>query len=398
MKRVWFYLLGISLMASCGSRQPQVDRTYEEGVEVVLNHLKPYVLPGMPSALALEEEFSIDTESEEAAAMSLFEIHDFSVDSEGNIYITQRPKPADAIIKIDRKGKFIASFGRQGQGPGEFGSRPGIEIDGEDHLIASDVSRRELFVFDKEGTLIREIRPDRDLLYFECLREKRYLLGWQTRDPEKGVFRNDFALSSEPMDNIKEFHSNEFEDPGTAPRYNAAAGGFAIGASATNIFFGDSNKDYEILVFDLNGSLVRKIKKEFRPVPVSDEYKELVRKLLESRGSRGKMMLARMYWPSHLPPFRKLFTDTEGRLYVMTNEREGERTYWHDIFTREGVFIGRIKLDNVKINFYEGKRYNDSALKVMARGDRLYCLREKDSGYVVLTIYKMKWSWLPGHR
>jgi hypothetical protein len=361
-------------MASCGSKQPRIAKTYEEGVEVVLNHLEPYLLPGVPSALKLVEDFSIDTESKEATAMSLFEINDFSVDSEGNIYVTQRPKPADAIIKFDRNGKYLASFGRKGQGPGEFESSPGIEVDEENHLIASDVSKGELFVFDKEGTLIREIRPDRNLLYFECLGAKRYLLGWQTRDPEKGVFRNDFAISSESMDNIKEFQSCEFEDAITARRYNAAMGGFAIGASATNVFFGDSNKGYEILVFDLNGNLVRKIRKEFRPVPVFDEYKELVRKLMESRGSHGKMVLAKMYWPSHKPPFRKLFTDTNGRLYVMTNEREGERTYWYDIFTSEGVFIRRIKLDNVKINYYEGKRYDDRALRVMARGDRLYCL------------------------
>ncbi|MDH4270540.1 MAG: 6-bladed beta-propeller [Candidatus Aminicenantes bacterium] len=392
MKGVCCCLLGISLVASCGSKQPRIDKTYEEGVEVVFNHLEPYLLPGVPSALKLEEDFSIDTESEEATAISLFEISDFSVDSEGNIYVAQRPKPADVIIKFDRKGKYLASFGRKGQGPGEFESSPGIEVDGEDHLFASDVSKRELFVFDREGTLIREIRPDRDLLYFECLGAKKYLLGWQTRDPEKGVFRNDFAISSESMDNIKEFQSCEFEDAIAAPRYNAAMGSFAIGASATYIYFGDSNKGYEILVFDLNGNLVRKIRKEFRPVPVSDEYKELVRKLMESRGSHGKMVLAKMYWPSHKTPFRKLFTDTNGRLYVMTNEREGERTYWYDIFTSEGVFFGRTRLDNVKVNYYEGKRYDDRALRVMARGDRLYCLREKDSGYVALTIYKMKWN------
>jgi hypothetical protein len=104
------------------------------------------------------------------------------------------------------------------------------------------------------------------------------------------------------------------------------------------------------------------------------------------------MMLAKMYWPSYKTPFRKLFTDTNGRLYVMTNEREGERTYWYDIFTTEGVFIGRTKLDSVKINYYQGKRYDDRALRIMARGDRLYCLREKDTGYIALTICRMEWK------
>lgn len=392
MRRLSFCLLGIVLLVSCRATQPQVDRLIEDGVEVIINHIEPYSLSDVPSTLKLEEDFSIDTESEEATTMSLFEINDFTVDSESNIYVTQRPKLVDAIIKLDRNGKFLTSFGRKGQGPGEFESSPGIEVDEEDHIIASDVSRLELFVFGKDGTLIREFRPDRDLLYFSCLGAKRYLLGWQTRDPEKGVFRNEFGISREPIKDIKKIQTHEFEDPSYSTRYNAAMGSFAIGASNTNIFFGDSNKGYEILVYDLNGVLVRKIRKEFRPVPVSDEYKELVRKLMESRGDRGKMILAKMYWPSHMPPFRKLFADSNGRLYVMTNEREGERTYWHDIFTSDGVFIGRIKLDNVKISYYQGKRYNDSALRVMERGDRLYCLREKDGGYVALTVYKMKWD------
>lgn len=385
-------LLGIGLMASCRSQQPQIDRIYEEGVEVVLNHLQPYVLPGVPSSLLLEEDFSIDTESEEAMAMGLFEINDFAVDSESNIYLAQRPKPDHAVIKIDPTGKFITSFGRKGQGPGEFQSSPGIEIDEEDHLIAENVSGGELYVFDKEGFLLREIRPDRTLLYFGCLVTGKYLLGWQTRDPEKGVFRNDFGISNESISDIYKFQSCEFDDPITAPRFNAAMGSFAIGASDTNIFFGDSNKGYEIHVFDLKGKLVKKIRKEFRPVPVEDEYRRLVKKLMEKRGIRGKKLLAKMYWPSHKPPFRRLFTDTSGRLYVMTNERERERSYWHDIFTREGIFIGRIRLDNVKINYYEGERYNDFVLRVMVRGNRLYCLREKDSGYVALTIYKMNWN------
>ncbi len=55
-------LVGIFLLLSCGGKQPQIDRIYEDGVEVVLNHVEPYLLPGVPSALKLEEDFSIDTE------------------------------------------------------------------------------------------------------------------------------------------------------------------------------------------------------------------------------------------------------------------------------------------------------------------------------------------------
>ncbi len=89
---------------------------------------------------------------------------------------------------------------------------------------------------------------------------------------------------------------------------------------------------------------MRKIRKEYRPVPVPEQYKALVKKLMESRGERGQQMLAKMYWPPSLSPFRYFFADDQGRLYVMTPEKEGERTYIYDIFTKDGAFIGRMRL------------------------------------------------------
>ena len=103
-------------------------------------------------------------------------------------------------------------------------------------------------------------------------------------------------------------------------------------------------------------------------------------------------MLKKVSFAANLPPFRYLFTDDDGRLFIMTNEREGERAYWYNIFTKDRVFIGRFMLDNVQVIEFEARRYNDLPLGVKTRGDRLYCLREKDSGYTILTIYKMKWN------
>ena len=76
----------------------------------------------------------------------------------------------------------------------------------------------------------------------------------------------------------------------------------------------------------------------------------------------------------------------------MTNEREGERNYWYDIFSGDGIFIGRFLFDNVQINYSQGQRSNDEPVDVTVKGDRLYSLREKDSGFKVLTVYKMTWN------
>ena len=55
--------MGAGLLVSCSGGRLEVDKTYEDGVEVVLNHKEPYRVPDEPSAVVLEEEFIIHTES-----------------------------------------------------------------------------------------------------------------------------------------------------------------------------------------------------------------------------------------------------------------------------------------------------------------------------------------------
>jgi hypothetical protein len=176
-----------------------------------------------------------------------------------------------------------------------------------------------------------------------------------------------------------------------APRYRPGGSVLILGASDENIFVGDSRKGYEIIVFDISGKVVRKIRKAFQPVAFPEEYKELLKKSL-ARFPSGQELIKRLDFPAHRPPFRFLFADDQGRVYVMSSEREGERNYWYDIFNAEGAFIGRIQLDNVQVNYFEGQRFSDFPLGVEVRGDRLYCLREKANGFMVLSVYRMIWN------
>jgi len=53
-----------------------------------------------------------------------------------------------------------------------------------------------------------------------------------------------------------------------------APGNFWIeGASENQIFIGDGELGYEIMFFNLEGNLVRKIRKNYAPVEITDEYK-----------------------------------------------------------------------------------------------------------------------------
>jgi len=85
---VIIFLFTLIFFASCGSKEDKVDKIVEDGVEVVINHLEPYELKGESSTFRLDEKFVIDLERNDLAEIGLTEIHDFAVDSTGDIYFS----------------------------------------------------------------------------------------------------------------------------------------------------------------------------------------------------------------------------------------------------------------------------------------------------------------------
>jgi hypothetical protein len=68
-------------------------------------------------------------------------------------------------------------------------------------------------------------------------------------------------------------------------------------ASKEHIFVGNGQLGYEILVFDLNGNLVRKIMKDYKPVEVSEDYKNNIRVFLED--SEFSFLKEKAYFPKN---------------------------------------------------------------------------------------------------
>lgn len=153
MKKLSVCFLTIVLFVSCKAKPPRVEKITEDGVEVVINHVEPYSLPGVPSTLKLEEDFSIDTEKDNIVKTGLTMIESFCLDRDGNIYCMMRQSPENFIYKFDGSGKFLMSFGRKGQGPGEFDWGGDILIDEQNHVLAKDMTKEKFYAFSGEGIL-----------------------------------------------------------------------------------------------------------------------------------------------------------------------------------------------------------------------------------------------------
>jgi len=82
-------------------------------------------------------------------------------DDEGNLYVAD--SGWNKIFKFDSNGKFLMSFGREGQGPGEFmGQRMRYPLDitfGNDKkLYINDPGNSRISVFTKNGKFVRQYK------------------------------------------------------------------------------------------------------------------------------------------------------------------------------------------------------------------------------------------------
>jgi len=89
----------------------------------------------------------------------LFLPGDFALDKEDNLYVLDRGN--FRIQKYDPEGKFVASYGRQGQGPSEFqGAVVSIDIDDNGNMYINDFTPGFIMVMSPEGKELRRIRID----------------------------------------------------------------------------------------------------------------------------------------------------------------------------------------------------------------------------------------------
>jgi hypothetical protein len=155
--------------------------------------------------------------------------------------------------------------------------------------------------------------------------------------------------------------------------------------ASDKVYVGLPGRDYEILVFDLEGSLLRKIRKEYAPIAVTADFRERALAQLP----QGSPVAGRLEFPDHKPSFQYIFADEKGRIFVSTSEVDkasGQDIC--DVFNASGIFIGRAAVgyyDLLRV-FWEG-----ASLDVVAKNGRFYVLHEKENGYREIVVSKAVW-------
>jgi DNA-binding beta-propeller fold protein YncE len=99
---------------------------------------------------------------EAAGSRRLNQPNDVAFGRGGEVFVVQGHTPgADGdprVLKFDRTGRFLKSWGGKGKTPGKFEVAHGIAIDAKGLLWVTDRENQRIQIFDADGGFVREIK------------------------------------------------------------------------------------------------------------------------------------------------------------------------------------------------------------------------------------------------
>jgi len=100
--------------------------------------------------------------NEATGSHKLNQPNDVVLDGNGDVFVAQGHTPGaegDArVLKFDKNGKFIKSWGGKGSGPGQFQVAHGIAIDAKGLVWVADRENQRIQLFDQDGKFVREVK------------------------------------------------------------------------------------------------------------------------------------------------------------------------------------------------------------------------------------------------
>ncbi len=346
----------------------------ENGIPVVYNPKEPVPVPGMPSQITLQQDLVLGGENE--GQEYLFTLLSFLVvDDDENMIILDN---GESCIKIfDKSGTKIQQFGRKGEGPGEFQRPTTLAVIEGGKIGVMDPPNHRYSIFSQDGVCLKEI----SLGKYSRLRRVRF--------DSRGFFYANFFTVVDAQKDIKYTVDLIKFDQDFKPV--ATLGSFEVNRKRREVIMVEKrfgfypqddnclawgiNDAYVINIVSPNGETIRRIVKDYDPVKITEEDRQEMYK--DSFGERELPSDVSLNFPKYYPPFLGLICDDEGRIHVLTYEKDPQGNIFYDVLTREGKCFTRYSLPNKELLFAVKK-------------NKLYTLNRSD--FPVLTRYTMIWQ------
>lgn len=350
-------LATLAFIPACSKKQSfQATTTTERGILITKNPDKPL---HKKSSLKLAEELVFNGKG--AGEDGFSTIDSFAVDRDGTVFICDERA---ALIKIfDGQGRALGSIKTSLPESGELANPQIVGTTAQGELAVESAGHGRLLFYSRDGRLLRST-PLAGINTFRLgVNSRGEILIHLYRYVRPNVLYS-LRLYDSALKEIKTLgHYWEPQSVGN-DLYAYLPILWWVIDRGDRIVYGNP-KLYEIQIFSPDGTPTRIIRKDHKPLPVSEEEKAAYRK----EYAKAPYILIR--FPEIHSAFQKFTIDEKGLIYVMTWERGPDgQGYWYDVFDDQGIYTARITMNR---------------MPQLWAGDRLYTLDKDASGNVVLT-------------
>lgn len=312
IKRVFLWV-GIFLLITAGVTFPQKIET-KDGIRLVHNEKEGKW--GKNPEISLEYVQNIgDLESEDDNVL-FYMPSDIAVDKEGNVYVLDSGN--HRIQKFDSQGNFLASYGRHGQGPGEFQYPQSIDIDADGYIYVSDSGNQKIHILKPNGAFEKDINITDESPGMIRIRNGKIIQGKAASmfSLQMGMMNEDEELPGLiKVFNMEAKVQNEF---GEQKDYND----ILVNRMGNRFHFFADKEGFVYLAFDYQNR-IEKYSPEGKLLWRSDrelDYDVSSPKAKGSRSGSGGRMIVRM--PDMNRVASGIAVDDKGRVWVVTNRRQ----------------------------------------------------------------------------
>lgn len=318
--------------------------------------------------------------------------------SDGRIAVANNRAPDLRIYSPS--GEHLRTFGTRGEGPGEFNSPVLMGTLPGDTLVVVDRLLRRLYLFHPDSGFVRGAAADPSMPGY-LLTSGMFADGsvvvwtseWQVEMPN-GFYRFPVHYRSLALDGSVETDFGEFPGAETVYATQAVEGGTTVLSTGRpfgknpvvavgdhRLFYGSQDR-WEIQVHGEDGALIRLIRRDRTPVPVTDsQVGDLLEEMVEQAGDTDQAReFRRMFREAPIPEFHPaygaLYLDAQGYLWVEEYRPPGDSTRVATIFDPDGRMAGSLilppglRVEEIGRDYVLGRYADDLGVEYL----RLYSL------------------------
>lgn len=363
LKRITLFLIVFIALISCTDNK-NYQTEIVDGVEIIKNSKSTN---DKSQTLDYKYLFTINSFDSNTDSLLFSNIQAMDVDSRKNIYILDSER--GRVVKFDKTGKYITSFARNGQGPGELLNPISISVKA-DTVFVGCKDNLKLVKFDIEGNFAGEIQIQHIPPQFMRSCPGKGFMGFiQEIEQKKGKFFISYNL--EFLDNdfnrISTIHKNRIQLTSDLNFLDLLIP-FTMGKDN---FYVSSNSDnfYEIREYNRKGELSQRIQKQYKRLSMNKEEVENFDKMITNMNSghnNGKKINMKAYSKK---PVNNLYFDKYGRLITLTSQLRNKKNKDDLLFD---IFVDGVFQNSVKADFFKANDYMDLEHQLFFLSDKIY--------------------------